>query len=84
MTTLASSGWVLVQALLGQGCVLMCPLTSAICTLGQNLACCPRTTPEVGWWLTWKWCVCLCVSVGVGKYLRSGAVWQGGKAAASE
>ena len=30
---------------------LYCPLTSVICTLGQNLARCPRTTLEVGWWL---------------------------------
>ena len=32
----------------GQGCV---PVFSAMCTLGQNLARCPRTTLEVGWWL---------------------------------
>ena len=30
-----------------RGTSLCCPSTSAICTLGQNLACCPRTT--------WKW-----------------------------
>ena len=32
------------------------PSTSAICTLGQNLARCPRTTLEVGWWLrVFRW-----------------------------
>ena len=34
------------------GASLCCPWTSVICTLGQNLACCPRTTLEVGWWLS--------------------------------
>ena len=55
MATLASSGRVAphysrptVQA---RGASLCCPLTSAICTLGQNLVRCPRTTLEVGWWL---------------------------------
>ena len=35
----------------GQGCVPVLPLNQCICTLSQNLARCPRTTPEVGWWL---------------------------------
>ena len=55
MATLASSGRVAphysrpsVQA---RGASLCCPSTSAICTRGQNLARCPRTTLEVGWWL---------------------------------
>ena len=34
-----------------RGASLCCPLTSAICTSGQNLARCPRTTLEVGWCL---------------------------------
>ena len=34
-----------------RGASLCCPSNSVICTLGQNLACCPRTTLEVGWWL---------------------------------
>ena len=34
-----------------RGPSLCCPSTSAICTLGQNLARCLRTTLEVGWWL---------------------------------
>ena len=34
-----------------RGVSLYCPSTSAMCTLGQNLARCPRTTLEVGWWL---------------------------------
>ena len=34
-----------------RGASLCCPSTSAICTLGQNLARCPRTTLEVGRWL---------------------------------
>ena len=50
MATLASLEWLtLVASLLGQGCVPVCPLTSAICTLGENLACCPRTTLEMTW-----------------------------------
>ena len=55
MATLASSGRVAphwcrptVQA---RGAYLCCPSTSAMCTLGQNLARCPRTTLEVGRWL---------------------------------
>ena len=55
MATLASSGRVAphysrptVQA---RGASLYCPSTSAICTLGQTLARCPRTTLEVEWWL---------------------------------
>ena len=55
MATLASSGWVAphlcrptVQA---RGASLCCPSTSVICTLGHNLARCPRTTLEMGWWL---------------------------------
>ena len=34
-----------------RGASLCCPSISAICTLGENLACCPRRTLEVGWWL---------------------------------
>ena len=34
-----------------RGASLCCPSTSAIRTFGQNLARCPRTTLEVGWWL---------------------------------
>ena len=34
-----------------RGASLCCPSTSAMCTLGQTLARCPRTTLEVGWWL---------------------------------
>ena len=34
-----------------RGASLFCPSTSAVCTLGQTLARCPRTTREVGWWL---------------------------------
>ena len=41
-------GRTLVMALLGQGCVPVCPSTSAVMHLGQNLACCPRTTLEWG------------------------------------
>ena len=33
----------------GQGCVPVLPLDQ--CTLGHNLARCPKTTLEVGWWL---------------------------------
>ena len=39
----------LLQALLGQGCVPVCPSTSVTCILGEILACCPRTTLKVGW-----------------------------------
>ena len=34
-----------------RGASLCGPSTSAICTRGQNLAYCPRTTLKVGWWL---------------------------------
>ena len=34
-----------------RGASLCCPSTNAICTSGQGLARCPRTTLEVGWWL---------------------------------
>ena len=34
-------------ALVGQGRIPLCPSTSAICNLGQNLARCPRTTLEM-------------------------------------
>ena len=40
-----------VQARGARGASLCCPSTTAICTLGQNLARCGRTTMEVGWWL---------------------------------
>ena len=47
-----------------------CPSTSAICTLGQTLARCPRTTLEVGWWLRgFRWAsstVLVCVQQGPG------------------
>ena len=33
----------------GQGCVPVLPLDQCDMHLGQNLACCPRTTLEVGW-----------------------------------
>ena len=39
---------------------LCCPSISAICTLGQNLARCPRTILEVGWWLRASSTVCVC------------------------
>ena len=41
----------LVLALLGQACVHLSPSTSALMHLGRDLAFCPRTTLEVGWWL---------------------------------
>ena len=48
MATLASSGLVAPPTVQARGASLCCPSTSAISTLGQNLARCPRTTLEVG------------------------------------